>query len=328
MQTLAGRARRPESDRSENAFDRLMKTLARISVVALAACAASLGVCASAKAGGAQGGARDVDPTSVYRVGVGDVLDIRLLDAPRTRRSTLFSVQEGGLLNYPLAGRPRVVAGLTTDEIAAQLAGSFKLRSLFPRPPRLVVSVREYASHVVTVEGLVGEPGAKIIRREAVPLYVVVADAQPRREAGAAVVRCRLDGRETEVDLSDLPAMKTPIHAGDTVVVREAGARFFDIEGLVAQPGRKEFHAGVTLTQAVIAAGGVTERRSLNERQLEQLLAAYGLPKGPRSSYLAVIARRGANDAPLKTAYNLREIEEGRAPDPVLRPGDRVLVIH
>ncbi|HEV2764415.1 MAG TPA: polysaccharide biosynthesis/export family protein [Pyrinomonadaceae bacterium] len=273
--------------------------------------------------------ARDPDPTAVYRVGVGDVLDIRLLNAPRTRRSTLFTVLEGGLLDYPLAGKPRVVEGLTTDEIAARLASSFRLRSLFTTPPRLLVSVREYASHLVTVEGLVREPGTKIIRREAVPLYVVVADAQPRREAGAAVVRCRLDGRETHVDLSDLALMKTPVHAGDAVTVRESGRRFFVIEGLVAQPGKKEMHAGMTLTQAIMQAGGLLPPKSLGAKERERLLATYGLPKSSRSAYLVVIVAReeGGGAAP-HTAYNLKEIEEGRAPDPALRPGDLVLVIH
>ena len=276
----------------------------------------------------APGAARDADPTSVYRVGVGDVLDIRLLNAPRTRRSTLYTVLEGGLLDYPLAGKPRVVAGLTTDEIAARLAGSFRLRSLFAQPPRLLVSVREYASHAVTVEGLVREPGTKIIQREAVPLYVVVADAQPRREAGVAVVRCHVDGRETLVDLSDLALMKTPVHAGDSVLVQESRRHFFDIEGLVAQPGKKELHAGMTVTQAVMQAGGVVPPKSLGAKELERLRAAYGLPAGSRAAYLVVVARRGADERPQTTTYNLKEIEEGRTPDPALRPGDRVLVIH
>ena len=320
-----------------------MKVLPRIVVAAafaLAACAAPRAAVPvqdgaadadkirTSESSPAPGAARDVDPTSVYRVGVGDVLDIRLLNAPRSRRSTLYAVLEGGLLDYPLAGKPRVVAGLTTDEIAARLAASFRLRSLFAQPPRLLVSVREYASHAVTVDGLVREPGTKIIQREAVPLYVVVADAQPRREAGVAVVRCHVDGRETHVDLSDLAVMKTPVHAGDSVLVQESRRHFFDIEGLVARLGNKEMHARMTDPQAVMHACGLAPPKSLGAKELERLKAAYGLPAASRSAYLVVVARRGADERPQTTAYNLKEIEEGRAPDPALRPGDRVLVIH
>ena len=52
--------------------------------------------------------------TSIYRVGVGDVLDIRLLNSATTR-STLFTVMEGGLIEFPLVGGSMTVAGLTTD---------------------------------------------------------------------------------------------------------------------------------------------------------------------------------------------------------------------
>ena len=40
------------------------------------------------------------------------------------------------------------------------------------------------SSHTILVSGLVKEPGPRIIKREAIPLYVVVADAQTLPEAG------------------------------------------------------------------------------------------------------------------------------------------------
>ena len=58
--------------------------------------------------------------TQVYRVGPNDVLDIQLVGNPN-RRSTLFTVLSGGMLEYPLAGDPVPVAGMTTAEIASLL---------------------------------------------------------------------------------------------------------------------------------------------------------------------------------------------------------------
>ncbi|MBV9960234.1 MAG: polysaccharide biosynthesis/export family protein, partial [Acidobacteria bacterium] len=81
-------------------------------------------------------------PTSIYRVGVGDVLDIQLLNSP-TRESTLYTVLAGGMLEYPLAGEALKVEGLTTDEIKARLAPQIKIYE----NPQVAVSVREYASH-------------------------------------------------------------------------------------------------------------------------------------------------------------------------------------
>ena len=63
-----------------------------------------------------------VAATQVYRVGARDVLDIKLSELA-SKSSTLFTVLEDGVLEYPLAGSPMVVAGLTTpgdsDTVAA-----------------------------------------------------------------------------------------------------------------------------------------------------------------------------------------------------------------
>lgn len=272
--------------------------------------------------------ARDVDPTSIYRVGAGDILDIRLLNAPRAaRRSTLYVVGEDGTLDYPLAGKARAVAGLTTDEIAAQLASSFRLRALFAEPPRLVVTVREYASHAVNVGGLVAEPGVKIIQREAIPLYVLVADAQPRKGAGRAVIDRRAGGAKQLIDLADAEALKTLVRPGDTVTLEEQPPQFFRIEGLVREPGRKSLHAGMTLTQALMLAGGV-QPKGVGIRELGQLMVSDGLLSRERKEFKAIVERRGADGQLTKAVYVLKEIEAGRVPDPLLREDDRVIVLR
>src|SRR5207302_7730378 len=97
---------------------------------------------------------RALPPTSLYRVGIGDVLDIRLLNQP-TRESTLFTVLKNGGLEYPLLNGPIAVTGLTTDEIARRLSGEIKVIQAV----RVSVSVRDFTSHAVVVTGLVDNPG-------------------------------------------------------------------------------------------------------------------------------------------------------------------------
>src|SRR5207249_6227883 len=104
--------------------------------------------------------------SQVYRVGVRDVLDIQLADNSSTD-STLFTVLAGGLLDYPFAGNPTVVAGMTTSEIANLLRQRIKVFD----NPKVTVTVRDYASHTITITGFVAVPGTKSLRREAVPLY-------------------------------------------------------------------------------------------------------------------------------------------------------------
>ncbi|MBA2733625.1 MAG: polysaccharide biosynthesis/export family protein [Acidobacteria bacterium] len=240
-------------------------------------------------------------PTSIYRVGVGDVLDIRLLNA-QGRESTLFSVMAGGLLEYPLAGDPVPVAGLTTDEVDARLTSLIKLYE----NPQIVVNVREYASHTVIVAGLVNDPGTKVLRREAMPLYVVLAEAQLKAEAGRASIM-RADGQSLDVNLSDSKATTTLVLPGDVITITApppAPPQFFYVGGQVASPGQKDFHVGLTLTQAVLASGGTTRFAGSKVK----------------------VSRQGADGRLVTTEHNLKQIEAGKIPDPVLQPGDRLEV--
>jgi polysaccharide export outer membrane protein len=240
-------------------------------------------------------------PTSIYRVGVGDVLDIRLLNA-QGRESTLFSVMAGGLLEYPLAGDPLPVAGLTTDEVDARLTAKIKLYE----NPQIVVSVREYASHTVIVAGLVNEPGTKVLRREAMPLYVVLAEAQLKPEAGRASIM-RADGQSLTLTLTDPKATTALVLPGDVITITALPPQppqFFYIGGQVTAPGQKDFHAGLTLTQAVLASGGTTRFAGSKIK----------------------ISRQGDDGKLVMTEFNLKQIEAGKIPDPVLQPGDRLEV--
>lgn len=240
-------------------------------------------------------------PTSIYRVGVGDVLDIRLLNAAG-RESTLFTVMPGGLLEYPLAGAPLQVAGLTTDEIASRLKAGVKVYD----NPQFVVGVREYMSHNAIVTGLVNNPGPRVLRREAMPLYVVLAEAQPRPEAARASIM-RGDSQTMLVDLADSSATSTLVQSGDVIKVMAAppaAPQFYFIGGQVNAPGQKDFHAGLTLTQAILASGGASR-------------FAGGKVK---------VSRQGADGRLVMTEYNLKQIEDGKVPDPALQPGDRIEV--
>jgi protein involved in polysaccharide export with SLBB domain len=241
--------------------------------------------------------------TSLYRIGVGDVLDIRTLNDASPRQSTLFTIGAGGVLDHPLLKDPLTVAGMTTDELAAQLVAEFRHRGVYERP-QVRVSVREYASHAVLVSGLAGDPGTKILRREAIPLYVVIAEAQPKPEAGRAVIISHATGKVITVDLGDAAALNTLVQAGDVVNLTVRPPEFFYIGGEISSPGQKDFHSGMTLTQAVLASGGVT------------------VGAGERIK----VSRAGADGRLVSAEYSLREIEGGAVPDPILQAGDRIEV--
>jgi protein involved in polysaccharide export with SLBB domain len=238
--------------------------------------------------------------TKVYRVGPGDVLDVRT-DAA-ANQPALYTVTPAGLLEHPDLSTPLLTTGLTAEEISARIEDDFK-RQKPARTASVSVEVSEYASHRVLVSGLVKEPGTKILKREAIPLYVVVADAQPLPEAGRVTVLRNESNQSYVIDLSAESEMNLPVRPGDVITLQANPAQFFYVGGAVKSPGEKTFRRGLTLTQAIIAAGGLT-----------------------KNSKEARLARDNGKGFLSLSRYKLKDVNSGKVPDPVIQPGDRITI--
>lgn len=244
-----------------------------------------------------------IDPRQIYRVGIGDVLDVWLSTA-RSDKSTLFTVSASGVLEHPILAHPLIVAGLTTEEISDRIKAELK-RLKLDENTEVLIGVREYVSHAILVSGLVKDPGMKILRREAIPLYVVLADAQPMPEAGRATIVSKEMSVPTIVELSDPKALSLVVRPGDVINVQATPEQFLYIGGDVKAPGEKRFRRGLTLTQAILAAGGLS-----------------------RKSKEVQIARESTNGRLVAARYKLEDINSGRLPDPLIQPGDRITVVR
>jgi protein involved in polysaccharide export with SLBB domain len=241
--------------------------------------------------------------TRIYRIGANDVLDVRVADSTSTSsESTLFTVTPAGFLEHPILTEPMSVGGLTAEEVTARIESDLKRRAL--DNTRVSVGVRDYASHTILVSGLVKDAGTKILRREAIPLYVVVADAQPLREAARVVVLRSDSNQSFEIDLAESNEMNLLVRPGDVVTLHPNEIQFLYVGGEVKFPGEKTYRRGLTLTQAMIAAGGVV-----------------GKPKEIR------LGRDDGRGFLIVTKFRLKDIESGKVPDPVVRPGDRIMVV-
>lgn len=234
--------------------------------------------------------------SQVYRVGVGDVLDIQVND--NDQGSTLFTVLNGGMLEYPLAGSPLKVTGMTTSEIAMTLQKKIKLFE----DPTVVVNVRDYASHTVTISGFVAVPGTKTLRREAVPLYALLAESLVLPDAARATITRA--GSTIPIDLKDSNLSATLVLPGDVIKVMGPAVvtEFFFVAGDVKLPGQKSFHSGLTLTQAILAAGGATTSSAERVR----------------------VSRQGKDGLLVTEEFNLRKIQDGKVADPLLQKDDRI----
>ena len=248
-------------------------------------------------------GTEETALTGIYRIGVGDVLDIRLLNSS-TARSTLYTVVDGGVIDLAIAGGPIAVAGLTVDEVQTLLIAELKRRAV-EHHARVSVGVRQYASHSVLITGTVNNPGTKFLRREAVPLYVIMAEAQARSDANRVAIMSP-ERAAVVLDLDDPAALNFHVRHGDMINVTVRPQEFYYIAGGINHPGQKVFQPGMTLLQAILAAGGL---RRQNENLIE-------------------VSREGGNGRLTTTRFKLKEIKAGKIPDPRLQPGDRIEVLR
>ena len=251
-------------------------------------------------AGFAVTSAQELQLTEIYRVGTGDVLDIRLLNTAN-HNSTLFTVDGAGVIDLPLAGGSISVAGLTTEEIQTRIAAELKRRAL-EENAKVSVGVRQYLSHSVTVTGLVIHPGIRFLRRERVPLYVVLAESQLRNDGGRVVI-LRAGNAGQPHDLSDQATLNLPVQSGDVITITSRPEEFYYIGGRISHPGQKSFQPGITLLQAILAAGGTIRQ----ENHVE-------------------ISREGTDRRLVTNRYTIKQIKSGAVEDPKLQPGDRIEV--
>lgn len=243
---------------------------------------------------------KSLSPTEVYKVGVADILFISLQNAP-AKATNYFTVLNDGTIDYPLAGEMVSVAGFTVEEIEDLLSEKIKLYE----NPQVSVRLREYASHSIKVLGLIEKPGEKFLQREAMPLYVVRAEALVLSKATSVTIK-RANSQTEKFSLNDSKYEDVLIFPGDIVEFtssdKSGGAPFYYIGGNIVSPGQKDFYPGLTLTQAILASGGLkkTDAKKVS------------------------IRRKNEQGILFLTEYNLKEIKNGKSPDPILHAGDTI----
>lgn len=247
-------------------------------------------------------------PTEIYRVGSGDVLDIRILNA-NSKESTLFTVQDNGFLDYPLAGsEPIQIGGLTTDQIEKVLRENIKLYE----NPEVVVKIRDYQSHTVDVIGLVEKPGKKALRREAIPLFALKVEAIVQPKATILVLR-RGDQVEKH-SLKDQATDNLLIKTGDILeftyqeeIQASQTQQFYYTNGKgFILGGEKPYRQGITLLQAITASGGLKKE---NTKEI-------------------IVRRKNEEGKLISTKIDLQAIKNGQSADYVIQAGDIIEVVN
>lgn len=243
-------------------------------------------------------------PTETYKVGIGDILFVSLQNAP-AKETTYFTVLNDGNIDYPLAGEMVQILGLSTEEIEELLESKIKLYE----NPQVSVKIREHNSHLYSVLGLVEKSGEKAMPREAIPLYVVKAEAVVNPKANEVTIK-RGHLEKQVIDLKDTKSGDVLIYPGDIVEFRandetaslSRASQFYFIGGEINSGGKKDYIKGITLTQAILESGGL---KKSNVKKV-------------------VIRRKNESGMLVPTEFDLKAIKDGKVMDPTLEAGDTI----
>lgn len=256
-----------------------------------------------------------------YRIGAGDLLDVRVFQQPDLSSAARVSSQ--GTIRLPFVGDVQA-ACLTEGELAKVIAERYKK---YINNPQVDVFIKEYQSQPVAVIGAVDKPARFQLQRRVRLLELLTFAGGPTKDAGYAVQVIHGGNRSvcamnqnngaaaaedvvesvsfSSYKLSDLlsggAAANVYVSPGDVVSVPEADQIF--VTGMVIKPGSVKMAAGTTLTQAIAMAGGL-------------------MPEAGKK--VRLMRRKPGSTVVEEKVYNIDDIQKKKTEDVVLEASDVV----
>lgn len=219
-----------------------------------------------------------------YKVGPQDVLQITVYD--ETGMTNKYRVDSDGTINFPLLNRV-AVAGLTPTEIENKLKEELISKDLF-KTPQINVDVLEFRSRRVWVIGAVKQPNEYRLVGDMNLIAALAQAGGPAENASNEVHIMRpkpgqpqapvsldksQDAAITVVSMKELlggdAGMNVSLQDGDTIYL-PAAERFY-VSGYVQKVGPYVHERGLTVQQALVLAGGVTELGSDKRVSIERM---------------------------------------------------------
>jgi len=254
-----------------------------------------------------------------YRIGPGDVLDIRILNRPQLSRDAV-RVDGNGTIRMPLIEREIMAACKSEGELAREIATRYLK---YYRNPQVDVFVKEFHAREVALIGAVNQQGRYQMQRRLRLLELLTFAKGPSDKAGQTINIVRGPGNDLCPDNPD-PAAPTGsfislrlnetlrgeekanpyVQAGDIVTIPEADQIY--VVGNVYSPRALALKEPITVTRAIAMAGG-----PLRDSKTDRIRIVRQVPGSGGQSELYV---------------NLKQIARKQAEDVLLLPNDIVEV--
>jgi polysaccharide export outer membrane protein len=208
-----------------------------------------------------------------YRIGPGDVLDIRILNRPNLSREAV-RVEGSGMIRMPLIDTEIQAACKTEGELAREITTKY---TKFYRNPQVDVCIKEYHSRQVAIIGAVNEQSRFELQRRVRLLDLLTYAKGPTPKAGQTInivhspptlicqkaesetadTRSALSSYRLSETLQGYPQANPFIEPGDVVTLPEANQVY--VVGNVFTPISIPLREPLTLSRAVAMAGGVKQ---------------------------------------------------------------------
>ncbi|MEP6570505.1 MAG: polysaccharide biosynthesis/export family protein [Acidobacteriota bacterium] len=250
-----------------------------------------------------------------YRIGPGDVLDIRILNRPNLSRDAV-RVEGNGVIRMPLIDDEIHAACKTEGELAKEIAEKY---TKFYRKPQVDVFIKEYHSRQVAVIGAVNEQSRFELQRRVRLLDLLTYAKGTSAKAGQTInivhapraQGCQQPDATTEeatgfssYKLSDTlqgdPRSNPYIEAGDVITVPEANLVY--VVGNVYLPQTIPLKEPITVSRAVAMAGGAKQ--------------------DSKKEKVRIVRQEPGNATSKEIVVDLSAIEKKRAEDVLLMPND------
>jgi polysaccharide export outer membrane protein len=205
-----------------------------------------------------------------YRIGPGDVLDVRIYNRPQLSRDGV-RVEGNGMIRMPLIEGDIKAACLTEGELAKEISTRY---ARYYKNLQVDVFIKEYQSQQVAVIGAVNDQSRFKLQRRIRLLELLTFAKGPSTKAGQTinVVHSSASSPCKKVEESDAavfssyklsdvlqgdPKSNPYLEAGDIVTVPEADQVY--VVGNVFMPITIPLREPVTLTRAIAMAGGLKQ---------------------------------------------------------------------
>ncbi len=205
-----------------------------------------------------------------YRIGPGDVLDIRIYNRPQLSRDGV-RVEGNGMVRMPLIEGDIKAACLTEGELAKEISTRY---AKFYKNLQVDVFIKEYQSQQVAVIGAVNDQSRFKLQRRVRLLELLTYAKGPSTRAGQTInivhsstsSPCKENDESdssvfTSYKLSDVlqgdPKSNPYLEAGDIVTIPEADQIY--VVGNVISPVTIPLREPITLTRAIAIAGGLKQ---------------------------------------------------------------------